>query len=171
MRFFTSGQNVPPAVRAAVSGKALAFARADDGRWLVGTRDRLQVMGEDGSPVLALPWEQVQRADWDAQSSTLRVEPVEEYGRPVSTYSFVLAEPGGLLSLVRERVTASVVLQRRTELGRRRGFSVVGRRAPSGRGPISWAFELDRGVDPHDPEVTAAAEAALRDAQESLGLL
>lgn len=171
MRLFSSGPTIPAAVRAAVPGRALAAAEADDDHWLVGTRDTLHALGPDGAPTLALRWEQVHRADWDADDSTLRVEPVEEYGRSVPRYSFVLAEPGALLSLVRERVSASVVLQRRTELGRRRGFSVIGRRAPSGGGQVSWAYEFDKGVDPDDPEVMAAAESALQDAQESLGLL
>lgn len=170
MAFFRSGPDLPAAVRSSVRGKVLAAAESYDGTWLVGTRDRLHAIGPDGATRLALPWEQVQRADWDVDTSTLQVEEVEEFGRPVSSYSFVLAAPGTLLELVRERVTASVVLQRRTELGRRRGFSVIGRRAPAGGGEVSWAYEFDRGVDPDDPDVRTAAEAALRDARESLGL-
>jgi hypothetical protein len=169
MRLFRSGPELPPGVRSRVRGKPLAAAEAGSGAWLVGTRDALQAVDADGS-ALTLLWEQVHRADWDVESSTLQVEQVEDYGRPLSAYSFVLGEPGALLELVRERVTASVVLQRRTVLERRRGFSVIGRRAPAGGGEVSWAFEFDEGVDPDDPDVTARAEAALRDARESLGL-
>jgi len=171
MPLFRSGPDLPPAVRSGVRGKVLAAAGSEDGSWLAGTRDLLHCVGPDGGSRMVLPWEQVQRADWDADTSTLRVEQVEEFGHPVSSYSFVLDEPGTLLDLVRERVTASVVLQRRTELGRRRGFSVIGRRAPAGGGEVSWAYEFDTGVDPEDPDVRSAAEAALRDARESLGLL
>ena len=120
--------------------------------------------------MLVLPWEQVLRADWDEETETLQVERVEDYGQPMTPYSFVLPQPGSLLALVRERVTASVVLQRRVDLARRRGFTVIGRRAPAGGGEVTWAYEFDRGVDPQDPAVMAVADQALRDAQESLGL-
>jgi hypothetical protein len=153
-----------------VPGKPLAAVRAQDGTWLVGTRETLCVVAADGVEQTALPWEQVHRADWDADSSTLRVERIEEFGRPVTAYSFTLEEPDALLELVRERVTASVLLQRRVELERKRGFSVIARRSPTGRGEVGWAYEFDRGIDPGDPAVMAAAQAALRDAQESLGL-
>ena len=171
MGLFSSGPPVPAAVRSAVPGKPLAAVEATDGTWLVGTRDTFYAIRADASTRLALRWEQVQRADWDLDAETLQVVRVEEYGGPVTAYSFVLTDPGAVLPLVRERVTASVLLQRRVELGRRRGLSVIGRRSPTGRGEVTWAYELDRGVDPDDPEVMAVAEAALRDAQESLGLL
>ena len=170
MGLFRSGPDLPPVVRSGVRGRPLAAAEAEDGAWLVGTRDALQAVDQHGATTMALRWEQVHRADWDTDTSTLQVEQVEDYGRPLSAYSFVLAEPGALLELVRERVTASVVLQRRTEVQRKRGFSVIGRRAPAGGGEVSWAYEFDKGVDPDDPAVMARAEAALRDAKESLGL-
>ena len=170
MRMFRPRSELPAVVRSGVRGKVLASAESETGVWLVGTRESLLAVDADGATTMALRWEQVQRADWDVDDSTLRVEQVEDYGRPLAAYSFVLAEPGALLELVRERVTASVVLQRRTELGRKRGFSVFGRRPPAGGGEVTWAYEFDAGVDPTDPRVMAAAEAALRDAQESLGL-
>ena len=167
---FSSGPSVPAVVRAAVEGKPLAVAEAADGTWLLGTRDAFHAIRPDGAPVMALPWERVLRADWDEETETLHVERVEDYGQPVTPYSFVLTQPGTLLALVRERVTASVLLQRRVDLDRRRGFSVIGRRAPGGRDQVTWAFEFDQGVDPQDPAVMAVAEAALREARESLGL-
>ena len=170
MRLFRTGPDLPPAVRSSVPGRPLAAAEAEDGGWVVGTRDAVHAVDADGAVTVTLRWEQVHRADWDVETSTLQVEQVEEYGRPLSAYSFVLGEPGALLELVRERVTASVVLQRRTEIERKRGFSVIGRRAPAGGGEVTWAYEFDKGLDPDDPAVMARAEAALRDAKESLGL-
>ena len=170
MRLFSTGPTVPAPVRAEVPGKVLAAVEAQDGTWLVGTRDAFHAVHPDGATEVALRWEEVQRADWDLDTETLQVVAVGEYGRPVTAYSFVLPAPGALLPLVRERVTASVLLQRRVDVERKRGFSVIGRRSPTGRGDVTWAFEFDRGVDPDDPAVMAAAEAALRDARESLGL-
>jgi hypothetical protein len=170
MRLSGRGPGVPPEVRAAVDGRVLAAARASDGTWLVGTRDALHVVGRERGESFAWPWQEVQRADWDSEGSTLRIEQVTDYGRPVTLVSFVLDEPGSLLPLVRERVTASVVLERRVKVGRRQGFTVIGRRAPSGLGQVRFAYQFDVGVDPDDPLVRAAAEQALEDARESLGL-
>ncbi len=170
MRLPRRGRGVPPEVGAAVPGRVLAAARSDDGRWLAGTRDAFHVVTDDPAAGATWPWEQVQRADWDSDASMLRVEKVADYGLPVTQSSFVLEDPGSLLELVRERVTASVVLERRVSLGRKRGFTVIGRRAPSGRGDVLWAYQFDPGVDPDDPAVGAAAESALREARESLGL-
>ena len=147
----------------------LAFAEAEDGTWILGTRDRLVLVVPDGT-VSLLPWERVHRADWETDTSTFRVEEVQDWGAPVSRSSFVLDDPDALLTLVRERVTARVVLQQRTDLDRRRGFSVVARRPPAGGGEVTWAYEFDEGVDPSDPEVAVVAAAALRAAKDSRGL-
>lgn len=159
---------LPAHVRAAVPGRVLASAAAKDGIWLAGTRHALIVV-RDGQAA-SLGWERVQHADWDADTSTLTVEEVRDYGGPVSASAYVLARPGSILTLVRERVTASIVVQRRVDLARRRGFTVVGRRAPDGMGPVTWAWAFDPGVNPLDPAVRSAAEQALREAQESVGL-
>ena len=119
---------------------------------------------------MALRWEQVHRADWDTEERTLTVERVEEWGHPTARWTHRLGDPGSLLVLLRERVTASVVLQRRVDVHRKKGFSVIGRRPPGGGGAISWAYQFDVGVDPDDPAVMALAESSLREAQESLGL-
>ena len=71
---------------------------------------------------------------------------------------------------MRDRVTASVVLQRRVVVRDRLGLVVVARRAPNGSGDLTWAYELDAGLDPDDPVVRSAAEAGLRSAAEELGL-
>ena len=163
-------RDVPGWVRAAVPGRVLAASEAADGTWLAGTRDALHAVSEAGTLTLALPWDRVHRADWVLDSSTLRVEPVEDYGTRVTPATFVLNEPVLLLQLVRERVTASILLQRRVEVAPRRGLSVIARRAPSGHGEVTWAYELDAGVAPADPAVMAAAERAHAEARESLGL-
>jgi hypothetical protein len=71
---------------------------------------------------------------------------------------------------VRERVTASVVLQRRVLTEGKKGLLVIGRRSPVGDGEVFWAYDFDPGVDPEDPSVMALAEAGLRAAQDDLGL-
>jgi hypothetical protein len=169
MAFLRRGPGLPDHVARVVRGKVLAAAEAEDGTWLVATRDVWSPVAPDGATDV-IPWERVHRADWDQDSATLRVERVEDFGAPVSPQSWTVPEPGPLVDVLRERVTASVVMQRRVDLEKRRGFSIIARRPPSRPGEVTWAYELDAGVDPDDPAVAAAAEAALREAQESLGL-
>ncbi|MEO5711844.1 MAG: hypothetical protein ABIQ59_18695, partial [Nocardioidaceae bacterium] len=137
--------------------KVLAHTGATDGTWLLGTRSGLVIVGET---VETLRWEQVETADWNRDEDRLRVSEVGEFGQPRPTHEFILADPGRLLQLIRERVTASVLLQRRVALPESRsGLTVVARRSPHRDGEVAWAVEYDVGVDPEDPAVREAAEA------------
>ena len=154
----------------------LAAARSRDGTWLLGTRERLSAVQEaapsDAAPddTLRLRWQDVQRADWDRDTATLRVEAVRDYGERVARWSYELDDPGLLVELVRERVSASILLQRRVPVVGRRGFTIVARRPPTGPGELTWSFEFDPGISPDDPVVAAATDVALGEAKESLGL-
>jgi hypothetical protein len=122
-----------------------------------------------------VPWEQVQAADWDRDDGLLRVSEVGTWGeqRPEHVLAIPDAEAKDadrLLQLVRERVTASVLLSRHVPVTGRRGVRIVARRAPSGRSGITWIYEYDAGVDPDDPFVRAAAESALSAAQADVGI-
>jgi hypothetical protein len=176
---FRRSTDVPADVLARVTlhrgEKVLAGTPTTDSTWLLGTRDALHVVPAGGSGVAEqaatrLPWESIERADWDREEERLVVSEVGEFGRVRPQHEFAVSEPGLLLELVRERVTASVVLQRRVLTEGKRGLRVIGRRAPAGDGQVFWAYEFDAGVDPEDPVVMAAAESGLRAAQEDLGL-
>ncbi len=182
---FTRGTTVPADVlrRAGLRGeRVLAATPATDGTWLLGTRDAFVAVGPGVEPVVEsssvvepvettrLPWEQVEHADWNRDDERFRVIEVGEFGKPRGEHSYAVADPGLLLELVRERVTASVVLQRRVVVTGRKGLFVIARRPPSGQGEISWAYQLDAGMDPDDPAVQTAASLGLRTAEEELGL-
>ena len=147
----------------------LAAAGDRDGTWLLGTRDHLVVVPEAAGPVL-IPWEQVESAEWRRDDDRLMVSEVGDPGGTRRVREYVIDDPGQLLAFVRERVTASVVLQRRVVVRDRRGLSVVARRAPNGTGDLTWSYELDEGLDPDDPEVRELAEQGVRTAAEELGL-
>jgi hypothetical protein len=170
---FRRAVTVPPpvleAAALAAGEKALAGTETEDGTWLVGTRRALHVVPAGGGG-LRIPWERVERADWDRDEQRLVVAEVGEFGRERPQHTFAVAEPGVLLELLRERVTASVVLQRRVLTDGSRGLRVIARRSPEGSGELTWVYEFDAGVDPDDPAVRVAAEEALRAAQAELGL-
>jgi hypothetical protein len=152
--------------------KVLAHTVATDGTWLLGTRLRLVLV--DGSdpgeeqPTTQIPWETVEDAAWDREGGRLRIIETGQYGAPRPTYSFTVTDPALLLQLIRERVTASVVLQRRVLVRGKLGLTVIARRSPVG-GPLAWMHAYDAGVDPTDPEVVAVAERALEQAQAEVG--
>ncbi len=152
-----------PPVEVAAGEKVLAWASSDTGP-VAGTRAALYL--PDG---VRIPWEQVEAADWDLDTETLKVTAVGTWGEPRPTYPLVLSEPGRLLELVRERVTATVVLQRHVAIRGPLGVRVIARRAATGDRELSWFFEYDEGVDPDDPFVEHAAQEALTAARSELG--
>lgn len=171
------GLRVPARVRGAAGlargEKVLAGCPSEDGRWLLGTRDAFVVVPDPDGPaageLLRLPWERVERAEWSQDEWTLRVLEVGTFGEPRPEHRFSLEDPGLLLELVHERVTASVVLQRRVTVAGKRGLTVLARRPPHAEGELVWAYEFDPGVDPEDPEVRRLAEAGMQAAQEEIG--
>ncbi len=162
----------PPLPRVVAGEKVLAHAVTGGGAVVAGTRDALYLPADPpadrGPGWVRLRWEEVESADWDADKGVLRVLGVGTWGEVRPEHAVSLERPDRLLQLVRERVTASIVLQRRVPVRGGRGLTVVGRRAPAG-GPLRWFHEYDQGVDPDDPEVRRLAADALARAREEAG--
>ena len=151
-----------PDVSVGPGERVLAWAEPREGVVLAGTRDAVYL---DGT---RLPWEQVAAADWDRDAEVFRLSEVGEWGEQRREHTYAVAEPGRFLELVRERVTASVVLQRHVPVRGTAGLRVIARRAPRG-GPLAWYVDYDEGVDPAAPDVRATAEAALAAARGEVG--
>ena len=162
------GRTSSPDVAVPRGEKVLASATTADGTVLAGTRDAFYVVAN--GETRRVPWEQVEAADWDRDTDTFRLSEVGSWGDQRPVHTATLPEPGRLLELVRERVTASVVMQRHVALAGRRGLRVIARRAPSGAGGVHWVYEYDEGVDPDDETVREAARAALVQARHDVGL-
>ena len=152
-----------PSVDVGPGEKLLAWARTTDGAVLAGTRDAVHLDG------LRLPWELVEAADWDRDTELFRVSEVVTWGEARREHVFAVTEPGRFLELVRERVTASVVLQRHVPVRGVAGLRVIARRAPRGDRPVAWYIDYDEGVDPGDPEVRSVTESALAAARGEVG--
>jgi hypothetical protein len=164
-----AGRRTRPPVEVGAGERLLAWAPVTEGGWAAGTRDALYL------PEARVPWEQVQAADWDSDEGRLLVSEVGSWGEPRPRHELTIPDRAAkdadrLLQLVRERVTASVLLSRHVPVTGRRGVRVVARRAPSGRSDVVWLYEYDEGVDPDDPFVRAAAETALAAAKADVGL-
>jgi hypothetical protein len=153
-----------PAVEVGPGERVLAWTESTDGEVLAGTRDALYLSG------VRLAWEDVEAADWDRDTGLFRVAEVGRWGEPRPEHRYVVDEPRRLLELVRERVTSSVLLVRHVPIEGRRGLRVIARRAPGGDRGVRWLYEYDVGIDPDDPTVRMAAEAALEAARDEVGL-
>ena len=167
MKFFTPV--LPKAIQERVEipkgDQALAAAQARDGRWLIGTRGRLFIVA---TQVRELGWDQIEDASWNGESGVLSIRLLAPFGEPIEAIRFELEDSARLLQLVRERISASIIVQWRAEISPGLGFRVLGRRNPVG-GPLAWMTVFDEGVDPESPQVKAAVEEALRVAQHELG--
>lgn len=148
--------------------RVLAAAQDANGRWHVGTDLALHIAGP--GRIRRLPWQRVERASWDPDEQRLVVVEVADFGQPESRTSLAVDSPGRLLELVRERVTASVLLVRHVPVQGTNGLKIVARRPPTGGGDIDWSFWLGDRLDPNDPHVRAAARRGLTEARSELGL-
>jgi hypothetical protein len=160
MRLFTKR----PSVDVAAGEKVLAWTETTTGEILAGTREALYLGGT------RLAWEDVEAADWDRDTEQLRVAEVGHWGERRAEHRYTITEPRRLLELVRERVTASVLLVRHVPIDGRRGVRVIARRPPAGDRALRWVYEFDEGIDPDDPAVRLAAETALAAARDEVGL-
>lgn len=143
--------------------RVLASATAATGE-VGGTRDALYLPGAG-----RLPWEEVAAADWDPDERTLTVTEVGRFGEERAVHVLRLEDAGRLLQLVRERVTASIALQRHVVVADRRSVRVLARQAPGRRGELAWFVEYDAGLDPADPAVDTVVQAALAAARADIG--
>jgi hypothetical protein len=142
--------------------RVLAAATSPDGE-LAGTRLALHL--PDGT---RLPWEQVEAAEWDAEARSLHVTLIGAWGQERPSHDVPLDDGADrLLQLVRERVTSTVLLQRRVPVQGRLGAKVIGRRSPAGE--LAWYVDYDPGLDPADPFVDQAVQEGLAEARAEVG--
>lgn len=164
------------AVRTATEGSAdadgddvLAAVRLIDGQWAAGSRAALFV--PDGDKMRRVGWEKIERAEWDAEESVLHVWETTAFGTPLRGTHLKVEDPGKFGQLLRERVNASILVQRHVPLVGKKGVRVVGRRNPADtRAQVSWSFVLDKGVEPDRPGLVDRAEAALEELRDELGI-
>lgn len=131
--------------------RVLAWARSSDGP-VVGLPGRLALRSADGWRTIG--WHEIGTGGWDAESGRLRWTLTDG-----TTDEVLLAEPGALPELFRERVDASIAVQQRVELGRGRAALIVARRRLDDDGaPLAWSVSRQGGAWDAANEATAAAE-------------
>lgn len=141
--------------------RVLATAATPTGTMIATTR-RLMLPGAAdaaGEPGVAVEWSEVETAAWDRDDQTLVITLVSGTGERPRRRRVAIDEPGRLLDVVRERVTASVIISRRVAISGRQGVRVTGRR--TWRDEIVWSATLDAGVDLDDPMVRQRVDDAV----------
>lgn len=108
---------------------------------------------------------------WDSEESVLRVYETTTFGTPLRATELKVDDPGRFGQLLRERIDASVLVQRHVPLAYKKGVRVVGRRNPSEPdAPVTWNFVLDKGLEPDQPGIVDRAEAALVAVRDEFGI-
>jgi dTDP-4-dehydrorhamnose reductase len=80
------GRRERPDIEVGPGERLLAWAPLAAGGWVAGTRDALYLPGR------RVPWEQVQAADWHAESDRLRVSEIGAWGEPRPVHELAVAE-------------------------------------------------------------------------------
>jgi hypothetical protein len=164
---------VSAAAREATGSKEdiLAAVQLTNGRWAAGTRAAVYLPSDSADADRRVGWEQIERANWDSEASVLHIYETTDFGTPLRATELKVEDPGRFGQLLRERVDASIIVQRHVPLAGKRGVRIVGRRNPAVTdAPVTWNFVLDKGLEPDQPGVVDAADAALRQVRDEFGI-
>ena len=167
------GEAVSAAARESTGSKedVLAAVELTNGRWVAGTRAAVYLPSDAADADRRVGWEKIERANWDSEASVLHVYETTDFGTPLRATELKVEDPGRFGQLLRERVDASIVVQRHVPLSGKRGVRIVGRRNPAATdAAVTWNFVLDKGLEPTQPGVVDAAEAALRQVRDEFGI-
>jgi hypothetical protein len=137
--------------------RILAWARTPTG-FCIGGLTRLSIT--DQGSWTHTPWHLIERGEWNAETRTLRWKRLDGgHG------SAVLSEPGRMPELFRERIAATIALERFVPLAGERGVIVTARRNLVDGGSISWHTTLTRGLTWQTDGVREAADRAAAELQ------
>jgi len=149
----------------------LAAVQLTTGRWVAGTRAAVYLPSDSTDADRRVGWEKIERANWDSEASVLHVYETTDFGTPLRATELKVDDPGRFGQLLRERVDASIVVQRHVPLAGKRGVRIVGRRNPAATdAAVTWNIVLDKGLEPTQPGIVDAAEAALRQVRDEFGI-
>ena len=163
----------PPQGVVAAGERTLAVApvhsSAEDSRVVIASDRGLYLPNVGGfttpDSYMRLAWTEIDRVLWEEPILTIQARGDEA----ARTWRIDLADPMRLPEVVRERVMASIVVTEHIPLHDNGGVRIVGRRDHPGAA-IDWSFSFDAGLDPHDGELRRAAEAALVELRNVLGV-
>lgn len=156
------GTTVHESLRTSLEAQPLALTRilswtyAQEG-FCVGTPSHLNVGDEAGWEHVG--WHEIERGDWNAETQTLRW--AQYGGRRGSAH---LDPPARMPELFRERIAASIVLEKFVPVRGDKGVIISARRslaAPDAQ--VMWHRSISPGLRWDDPGVEELAETTIAD--------
>lgn len=123
--------------------------------------DRALYFATDHAP-MRLAWTNIARAGWEEPWLTI-------HGVTGEKITLYLEPAGQLPPVVRDRVTASVLIRERIPLDIGGHVVCVGRREP-GSDQVLWRVEFDPETDSSATEIRASADRALAELRATLGV-
>ena len=110
-------------------------------------------------------WHEIERGGWDVERGRLTWKLYDAQPEHLQ-----LTEPGRVPEVFRERVAASVAIEKFVPLVGERGVVVTARRDLTGNGPPLWHATLTRGLRWDTPGVTEAVESVLAEVRREYDL-
>ena len=107
-----------------------------------------------------LGWHQIERGGWNAELNKLSWVLYAPPGESSPRDSLELVEPGRLPELFRERVSATIAVEKFVPLIGQRGVTITARRDLGG-GVITWHSTLTRGLSWQTEAVRTAVDQAM----------
>jgi hypothetical protein len=106
-------------------------------------------------------WHEIERGAWNAELRKLTWALHAVPGKPSPRGSLELVEPGRLPELFRERILATIAIEKFVPLMGDRGVTISARRDLGGSGAIAWHSTLTRGLSWQTAGVRAAVDQAM----------
>ena len=106
-------------------------------------------------------WHEIERGGWNAELRRLNWVLYAAPGVAPVRGSLELTEPGRMPELFRERVLATIAVEKFVPLSGERGVTVTARRDLGQRGTVSWHGTLTRGLSWQTQGVPAAVDQAM----------
>ena len=106
-------------------------------------------------------WYEIERGSWNAELHRLSWVLHAAPGKPLPRGSLELVQPGRLPDLFRERILASIAVERFVPLVGERGVTITARRNLGGSGTVIWHSTLTQGLSWQTDGIPAAVDQAI----------
>ena len=137
--------------------RVLAWARTSTG-YCIASPTILSYGDEEGWKHVG--WHEIERGSWNAERRKLSWLLNAAPGEPSPRGSLELIEPGRLPELFRERISASIAIERFVPLVGERGVTITARRDLGASGRVAWHSTLTRGLSWETDGVRDAVDQA-----------
>jgi hypothetical protein len=106
-------------------------------------------------------WHEIERGAWNSELRKLTWALHAAPGKPSPRGSLELVEPGRFPELFRERILATIAIEKFIPLMGERGVTISARRDLGGSGAIAWHSTLTRGLSWQTAGVRTAVDQAM----------